>query len=301
MSSFTKSKSLQVLMLSLLCCALSRNDSSLNYAQETVQETVENPSATGYRITKIVTGRLTIPPITHALKLAEANEVPLQLHGHAVHSANASLEYYNKDGRQGPIKWTSDVTVMYRSDGSAYIVITPEEVGKVEVIVSMDFEDGAFDSERIDASVVFPDSKPDAFYVRQSGSDGPSALWTIYMDLSDLHKYEWIVPAVRYAGVSHSIQIPANSVTFKLIYNRGESPIALDESTGAIVAQRLGHVIIESSFEGLTYLSCVAVQEYADDGSARTNCSELVPSGMKPPPETSSFTTPGPTVKPRKK
>ncbi len=251
-----------------------------------------------YQTTSIGDGRVSILALSDPLRLAESNEIPLRLNGYAVHSAEASLSYFGKQRSPGPIESSSVVAVMHHADGSAYITITPEELGKVEVIVVIDFEDGAFESERMDYSVVLPNRKPQAFYVRESGLSEPTALFTIYLNLSEQDRRSEIEPIARYEGMERPIRLPVDAAAYKLIYVGNEVPVEFDESTGEITAQNVGHVLIESSFEGLTYLTCVAVQKTQDDGSDRTNCSELVPSGMTPPPSPSI--SEGPRVKPRR-
>ncbi len=279
------------LSLAILCLLSGR----VCVAQDLPSSATNDP----YQTTSIVDGRVTLPAQSSPLRLAESNEIPLRLNGYAVHSAEASLSYFGKQGSPGPIQSSSVVAVMHHADGSAYITITPEELGKVEVIVAIDFEDGAFESERMDYSVVLPNRKPQAFYVRESGLSEPNALFTIYLNLSEQDRRSEIEPIARYEGMGRPIRLPVDVAAYKLIYVGNEAPVEFDESTGSITAQNVGHVLIESSFDGLTYLTCVAVQKTQDDGSDRTNCSELVPSGMTPP-ATPSISE-GPRVKPRRR
>jgi hypothetical protein len=50
-----------------------------------------------------------------------------------------------------------------------------------------------------------------------------------------------------------------------------------------ITALHIGHALVQATFEGVSTLVCLNVQENASDGSDRTVCPELVPEGMAAP------------------
>ena len=49
------------------------------------------------------------------------------------------------------------------------------------------------------------------------------------------------------------------------------------------MAINYGHALVQTTFEGISTLNCVSVQEDASSGANRLDCSELVPPGMTLP------------------
>jgi hypothetical protein len=73
-------------------------------------------------------------------------------------------------------------------------------------------------------------------------------------------------------------------LTFKVIAaDENNPPIAFNGTTGVITALRIGHALVQATFEGVSTLVCVNVQEDAGDGNDRTVCTDLVPPGMTAP------------------
>lgn len=82
-------------------------------------------------------GRLQIPPLVHPLKLEQANEIPILLHGYKVFGADLSWSYYAY-GYSIPSEGfgSKDITVQFHDDGSAYVNFIPERLGKVQLSIS---------------------------------------------------------------------------------------------------------------------------------------------------------------------
>lgn len=250
----------------------------------TSQITQDETSGTSYKVKGIVNGRLQIPALTQTLKLEEANKIPILVNGYKVHSAFAKWSYYTIDGHLMPPDGGNDVTVMYHSDGSAYVSIVPEKLGKLQIAMTVYFEDGGADVARVDAEVVYPDQKPEKFLVATMVTGHTRNSGTIYLDLSESSKHEGLEPIAFYKDAGHPVPIPPTDVSFKLITaTESDPPISIDESTGIITALHTGHALIQTTFEGFTVLTCVDIMNNASDGSDRTVCPELVPAGMTAP------------------
>jgi hypothetical protein len=248
------------------------------------QATQDEASGTAYTVKGIVNGRLQIPPLTQPLKLEEENEIPILLHGYKVHSADASWSYYYTNSQLAPEDDAKELTVMYHEDGSAYVKIVPEKLGKLQIAMAVYFEDGGGDVARVDGEVVYPDRKPEKAYVTTEQRGDFQISGTIYLDLSERSKMERLLPRALYKGAAHPVPIPLADVGFKLTTTKeSDPPISIDNSTGIITALHIGHALIQTTFQGFSVLTCVDVMKNASDGSDRTVCPELVPAGMTAP------------------
>jgi hypothetical protein len=230
-------------------------------------------------------GRLEISPLKQPLRLEETAEIPLVLHGFAINVVRASWRYDETSGKAVPRGDSEEVVIKYHPDGTAYVNFTPEGLGKVNFAVTIYFEDGYIETERLDAEVILPERKPESIYamtgVGNESSVGPG---TIYMDLSGRSHSRELDFKALYKGAAHSVPIPLKLATFKIISaDESNSPIDFNATTGVITALHIGHALVQATFEGATTLVCVDVQEDATEGSDRTVCPELVPEGMTGP------------------
>lgn len=245
-----------------------------------VQEGAQaNSSETGYKVKGIAKGRLGIPTMAQPLKLEEPNEVPIDLHGYAARSAHVGVSYNDGYASRYPGFAHREATIMFHRDGSPYVIIVPENLGKLHLQIGVDFDDGFADVAKLDtAEVVLPDRKPEKFYVNV-GSHG-----TLYLDLTGKSRGVVIDPLAVYTGAVHPVPIPSEYLQFKVITeNESNPPISVDKSTGTIMAINYGHALVETTFGDLTTLNCISVQEDASSGANSLDCSELVPPGMTLP------------------
>jgi hypothetical protein len=238
-----------------------------------------NSSGWSYTVKGIAKGRLSIPALVNPLKLEEPNEVPIELHGYKVRSAYVSVSYNDGYASRYPGFASYYATILYHPDGSAFFRFIPENLGKLHLQINVDFDDGYFDVAKLDtAEVVLPDRKPEKFYVNV-GSRG-----TLYLDLTGKARGVVIDPMAVYTGAVHPVPIPTEYLQFKVIAKDESSPpISVDESTGTITALNYGHALVQTTFEGISTLNCISVQEDASSGANRLDCSELVPPGMTLP------------------
>lgn len=245
------------------------------------QENAPDPS---YQVRRIVKDRLELSRRTIALKLGEPNDVPVQLHGYAVHSAFASFEYMDSAGNpliDGP---EAEVTMRDRPDDSAYVEVVPERVGKAELQLEVLFADGGVQSVTVAADITLPDEKPEKFLVNRGGDDSGTT-GTVYLDLSVGSNHINLNPKAVYSESAGPVPVPEEKVQFNIISaNAADPPIRMDPSTGRITALHLGHALVQSTFEDFVDLTCVDVLEDASGGEDRTNCAELVPHGITAPP-----------------
>jgi hypothetical protein len=228
-------------------------------------------------------GRLQIPFLIHPLKLEEQNEIPIEVHGFKVRSATASWRYDRGNGTFGPTSDEEDVAVLYHADGSAYIKLIPGRLGKCLLLLNVLFDDGGIANETANSEVVYPDRKPEKFYVisAQSSDDRPHG--TIRMDLSSITRLG-IEPRALYKDALHPVHIPATDVKFRLISaTESDPPIAIDNSTGLITARHVGDALIQTTFQDFSVLTCVDVLENVRSRGKPVVCRELVPAGMTAP------------------
>ncbi|HUN83915.1 MAG TPA: hypothetical protein VMU48_06025 [Terracidiphilus sp.] len=243
----------------------------------------EKTSEPTYRVRGIVKGRLELPRPIAPFKLGVTNEVLVQLHGYAVHAAFAQFDYLDLAGNLLTNGRETEVTVRRHPDGSTYVEVVPERVGKAEMQLEVLFADGGAQSATIEAEVTLPDKKPERFLVERGG--GNRTVGTIYMDLSRGSNQINLGPTAVFSEQAGPVPIPAEDVQFKVISaNAADPPIRMDPTTGRITALHIGHAIVQTTFKDLSDLTCVAVMEDGGYGGERTNCADLVPPGMAAPP-----------------
>lgn len=243
-----------------------------------VQAAAQGNVNTDYRVIGVAKGRLNIPPLSQPLKLEEPNEIPVRVHGdYEIHSVSLSLDYTDTTYSHYFERADMEVTLMHHQDGSAYVSLTPENLGHVRIHLQVEFEDGFMEVAHFDtAEVVLPDRKPEKLYV-----DDPR-VGTIHLDLSGRSKGAMLRPKAVYKGALHPVIIPPEFLTFKVIADNQTNPPVSVDATGMVLAQNQGHALVETTFGDLSTLTCVTVREDAGPGP-RTNCDGLVPPGMTPP------------------
>jgi hypothetical protein len=233
----------------------------------------------------LANGRLQIPPVTHPLKLAEPNEIPLELHGYKVREAHGMWGYFNTSGYvEHPVNEPSiDLTVSYHPDGSAYVNFVPMRLGKLEFIIMIDFEDGGVTNARTTVEVGLPDRKPEKLIVGVGGLPDPDVR-TWRLDLSKQYNRISLFTHAVYEGVKRPVELLPTSVSYKVIGPRGAPIIEVDPSTGFITALQYGHSLVEVSFQGVVNDTCILVVPDARMGADHSQCEEFRPPGWTPPP-----------------
>jgi hypothetical protein len=243
----------------------------------------------------VVVGRVQIPAINHPLKLAEPNQISIQLAGESVTAVTAKWTYYVGDIPHPAAREDSILPVKYDSSGGAFVNATPLKLGKAQLTLLIAFADGGFERKKIDVRVVQPERQPERLVITSEGGDYRRDTPVLYLDLSEADRTAHVFPAVIYKNVTHPIRLNASDVTFRLINSIGAAEI--DSSTGIVTARNVGQALLETSFGGVSVLTCIDVMNNVLMGP-RSRCKELLPPGRKLPPSGMELDpTPGPVVK----
>jgi hypothetical protein len=99
------------------------------------------------------------------------------------------------------------------------------------------------------------------------------------MDLSEAHRTQHLFPSAVYKNVQRPVPLNASDVTYKII-NGGAAEI--DPSTGIVTALNIGQALLETSFEGVSTLTCIDVMKNVG-GGPRSRCENLLPPGTRLP------------------
>ena len=245
-------------------------------------------------VAHMVVGRVQIPAVTEALKLAEPNPVSLQSNGQKVTSVGARWAYYHGGVLVYPVNEDDDVLpVNTDSSGRAYVSVTPRKLGKAQLMLFVSFADGGVERKTINVQVVQPQRPPEKLVIASGGDyrvDHP----VIYLDLSDEKKKKDLDPAAIYKNMANPVPLNASDVTFKFISSTGAAEI--DPSTGIVTARHVGQALLETSFGGVSTLTCIDVMNDVRMGP-RSRCEELLPPGRRLPSGMELDPTPPPQVR----
>jgi hypothetical protein len=242
----------------------------------------------------VVVGRVQIPAINHPLKLAEPNQISIQSGGQSVTSVRARWFYYVHNILSPSGEDDVVLPVSYGSNDVASVSVTPLKLGKLQLMLFVYFADGGFERNTIDVQVVQPEGQPERLIIASGGTYGTDRP-VIYLDVSDEHRKKDVDPAAIYKNVTKPVPLNASDVTFKWINPTGAAEI--DPSTGIVTARHVGQALLETSFGGVSTLTCIDVMENVG-GGRRSRCEELLPPGRKLPPSLMELdSTPPPRVR----
>jgi hypothetical protein len=246
-----------------------------------------------------VVGRVQIPTVTEPLKLAEPNPISLQSNGQKVTSVGARWAYYHGGVLVYPVNEDDDVLpVNTDSSDRAYVNVTPRKLGKAQLMLFVSFADGAVERKTMNVQVVKPQRPPENLVIASGGDyrvDHP----VIYLDLSDEKRKKDVDPAAIYKNVTNPVPLNASDVTFKWINSPG-AVAEIDPSTGIVTARHVGQALLETSFGGVSTLTCIDVMNDVRLGP-RSRCEELLPPGRSLPKSLEDLhSTPPPVVKARR-
>lgn len=249
----------------------------------------------------MVIGRVQIPAIAHPMKLAEPNQISIQTSGQRVTSVIAHWAFYYPGSLvASPMYEGDDIPpVSYDSNGGAYVRVTPLKLGKLQLTLFVSFEDGGTERKTIDLQVGPSERPPERLVITPGGGDNRRNHPVISLDLSDAHRKIDIFPAAIYKNVIPPVRLKASDVTFKLINSPGAAA-EIDPSTGIVTAQHVGQALLETSFAGVSTLTCIDVMNDVRVGRG-SRCEELLPPGRRLPPSGMELDpTPPPQVKARR-
>jgi hypothetical protein len=124
-------------------------------ATDTIAQSTTIYTNQNLKVTGIAKGRYELAPSTRQFKAAEANPIDIQMHDTNVHAAHITLRYIDDKGESTGLEGYSELVFKYHEDGSRYFNITPQRVGKMQIVVTVMFEDGRVEIEKInDAEVI---------------------------------------------------------------------------------------------------------------------------------------------------
>ncbi|MGA1984398.1 MAG: hypothetical protein ABSG84_18260 [Acidobacteriaceae bacterium] len=223
-----------------------------------------------------VSGRLSIETPGSAFHLGEENALTISLKGPPPAHVITTQREASADGMSPWIQGgDGEVSVLHRVDGSAYVNVVPQRLGKIEFQLMVVFADGGWEQESVTVPVIAvgPPKKLQLGW----GSMFHSA---ITMDLSQKSREEGIVITADYPGLKQPLEIPFKDARLNVRMAKGEPPIRFDPATGKIDALRLGEALVEATYRGSTAEICIVVSEDSEWGAYRSNC-DAVKQGNK--------------------
>jgi hypothetical protein len=243
----------------------------------------------------MVVGRVHISTAPRILKLVEPNPISFHAVGERVTSVRARWIYYVGNA---PHPANEDDTVLpftYDSSGAVLVSVIPLKLGKAQLVLFVTFADGGVERVRVDVQVDNSEQPPERLVIASGGIYNLSRP-VLPMDLSDRHKTIDVDPVAIYKNVSSPVPLRASDVTFKFI-NSPEAAAEIDRSTGIVTARHVGQALLETSFKGVSTLTCIDVMNDIRLGR-RSSCEKLLPPGRSLPPSLRDLdSTPPPRVK----
>jgi hypothetical protein len=219
--------------------------------------------------TSAAQGRLDILAPSQKLKLAEENEVALQIHAPGLTKVETNQVQY-RPWETGPHKtphfaqggWAM-VPVLYHADGSAYVNVIPRLLGQVVLKVVARFPDGGETQTEAVLTVGPPERSPDKLIVGSGGAPTMNAR-RMSIFLRPENRIYFLAVGAFYGNVKEQVQIDPAFASFEVRTANGTSIIELDKSLGSIKPLQLGETLVETSFGGWSNLTCVVVENDFD-------------------------------------
>ncbi len=201
---------------------------------------------------------------SQALHIGSYNPVTFDLHTPDV----ARVECHSLSGDpcsawQG--QWSHEgLPLQQNSDGSATVNIFPMGFGKQQFIFFILFEDGGVALKKIDTEVDAGSIKPTAIGSWCS-REAPEANAPVELHPPQNGREVFpgtasIVPFACYQGVRLAVPLPPKAVQYRLLSEEARPSIDLDTSTGKVTALHVGQVLVQQSFAGLKWSTCVVVE-----------------------------------------
>jgi hypothetical protein len=276
----------------------SASSSFLQNASAAVAFSGGNGGADPYQSVFIANDRLKVPAPTHKLTQAQPNELPVNIEGGRVRSVLVTWSPYSKDGvTLLPSGSSEDVTVLQHPDGTSYVNITPERIGKSKINVHAFFDDGGFASQEVIVEIQPSDRLAQKLVVTAGGGDGVTHASPLYMTPDSPIG---LTSRVTYTPDGKLFAIDPELASFEVISTPSQdSAITLNPITGLVRPNRYGHALVVTRFGGLLRLTCVVVAPQSGDGT-HPDCHELRPPELQNEPTTVE-PGPGPVISPRPK
>ena len=223
------------------------------------------------------------------LTLAEANEIPLRIHGTGLTTLESLQTQYHDDAPDLVYNEAPDLVpggrqtlqILHHTDGSPYANIVPMRLGKIELTLDGEFPDGGLFLQKRMLDVGPPQRRPDKL---QIGRLGPKqGVTRILVPLSRDQTGSRLTIYAKYDSLDMPIKIDPAFATFKITSRDQTAPVQLDEKTGRLTPLHPGQALMETTFGGRSNLTCVVVEELIDPNQSYfgENCGQLLSPGEK--------------------
>jgi hypothetical protein len=241
----------------------------------------------------VANDRLQLLPIDHSLKVAEPNEIPFRITNPNVKSIIINWGIY-QPGLKSPQYADEAKSAEYSLlPGTSIIHFTPSVIGKLKIVIMVDFLDGKFARKDEDVEAVLPDRPPEKFIFQK---DGRTA-WNKNRSYAIVDQTTvWLDTVVYYTGFDKPIHLPAADIAFHVLNDPGREPLQLDSATGIVKPVAAGRALVQADFASLTTFTCILVFSSSGGGSS-DDCHDLLPPGKSLPPQEPLSTPPSPVVR----
>ena len=230
----------------------------------------------------IANDRLQLLPIDHSLKVAEPNEIPVRISNPNVKSIIVEWGIY-RPGSTSPVYPNEAKSAEYSLlPGTSIVHFTPSVIGKLKIVIMVDFLDGKFARKEEDVETVLPDRPPEKLIFQKSNSSWNT--WNANRMYATVGDTVWLNTVVYYPPFDKPIRLPATDIAFHVLNYPGREPLQLDSATGIIKPFAAGRALVQADFAGLTTFTCVIVFS-SGPGGPNQDCNDLLPPGKSLPPE----------------
>jgi hypothetical protein len=236
----------------------------------------------------LMQNRVDVIAPNRSLTLGEETEIALKIYTQGLTkliSSQATYDAADAGHRLVEVSRTQ-LDVLRHPDGSAYIKVVPERVGKVELALSGTFPDGAIFNTKIVLHVGrLPARKLQMLVVdhTENGRSIAGGTTLAYLHSSGggadrpvLHVH------ASYAGLPQLLEVAQGLATFKLKTETADPVIRLDAKTGVITPVKVGVALVETSLSGVTTLTCVVVAQDQNTTTGPRPCRHLTATGYGP-------------------
>jgi hypothetical protein len=153
-------------------------------------------------------------------------------------------------------------------------------IGKLKIVIMVDFLDGKFARKEEDVETVLPDRPPEKLIFH----DHTGSTWNKNAMYAIVDQTVWLDTVVYYPGFDKPIRLPATDIAFRVLNDPGREPLQLDLATGIIKPVASGRALVQADFAGLTTFICIRVFT-SNPGGPWDDCHDLLPPGKSLPPQ----------------
>jgi hypothetical protein len=231
-------------------------------------------------------GRVDVIAPSKELKLAEENEVSLQIHApgltrlEVMQVQYAPWDTHPHRAPDFPKGGWAMLPVLHHADGSAYVKVIPRALGQVVLKITARFPDGGETQTEAEITVAPPNRSPDKFIVGEPGLKRSTPRMVLYLKPEPRLR----VPAIQaaYGSEGEWIQINPAFVSFKIRTANDAPIIELDSTTGLIKPLQKGEALLETTFQGWSNPTCILVEDEINPNKhLPLGCNSLLQPGEK--------------------